>query len=92
MTRVLAQSNTSFIDGIQPWLPDFLSQRITDVAGVALALGIVVAVIGGVMVFAGIAFARQDGRSDQVSSRLLWWGGGVVGLGVLIPVVSWLLG
>ena len=82
--RVLAQGDTSFINNITPWLPDFL--------GVALAIGIVIAVIGGVMVFAGIAFARQDGRGDQVSGRLLWWGGGVVGLGVLMPIVGWLLG
>lgn len=91
-TSVLAQQDTSFINDINPWLPDFLSQRLTDVAGVALAIGIVIAVIGGIMVFAGIAFARQDGRGDQVSGRLLWWGGGVIGLGVLMPIVGWLLG
>ena len=91
-TSVLAQQDTSFINDITPWLPDFLSQRLTDVAGVALAIGIVVGVIGGIMVFAGIAFARQDGRGDQVSGRLLWWGGGVIGLGVLMPIVGWLLG
>lgn len=93
-TRLLAQGqgDTSFINNITPWLPDFLSSRLTDVAGVALAIGIVVAVIGGVIVLAGISFARQDGRSDQVSARLLWWGGGIVGLGVLIPIVGWLLG
>lgn len=92
ITSVLAQTDTSFINDINPWLPDFLSQRLTDVAGVALAIGIVIAVIGGIMVFAGIAFARQDGRGDQVSGRLLWWGGGVIGLGVLMPIVGWLLG
>lgn len=92
MTTLLAQGDTSFLNNITPWLPGFMSQRLTDVAGVALAIGIVVAVIGGIMVFAGIAFARQDGRGDQVSGRLLWWGGGVVGLGVLMPIVGWLLG
>lgn len=92
MTTLLAQGDMSFINNIQPWLPGFLSGRLTDVAGVALAIGVVIAVIGGVMVFAGIAFARQDGRGDQVSGRLLWWGGGVVGLGVLMPIVGWLLG
>lgn len=93
MTTLLAQGgDTSFINNITPWLPDFLSGRLTDVAGVALAIGIVVGIIGGVMVFAGISFARQDGRGDQVSGRLLWWGGGVVGLGVLIPISTWLLG
>ena len=92
-TRLLAQSSDySFIEDITPYLPEFLSGRLTDVAGVALAIGVVVAVIGGVIVLAGISFARQDGRSDQVSGRLLWWGGGIVGLGVLMPIVGWLLG
>ena len=65
-----------------------MTQLLSDLLGLTFWI----AVIGGVMVFAGIAFARQDGRGDQVSGRLLWWGGGVVGLGVLMPIVGWLLG
>lgn len=86
------QGDTSFINDITPWLPDFLSTRLTDVAGVALAIGIIVAIIGGVILWAGISASRQDGRADQVSARVLWWGGGLIGLGVLIPISGWMLG
>src|SRR5699024_12382919 len=92
-TRILAQTgDTSFINDIRPWLPDFLSSRLTDVAGVALAIGIIVAVIGGVMVFAGIAFARQDGPGDQATGSLMWCGGGGVVSGGIVPSIVMSLG
>ena len=78
--------------GVPAPVPDFLSTWLTDVEGVSLATGVVVAVIGGAMVCAGIACARTAGFRDEVSGRPLWWGGGLVGIGVLTLIVRWLLG
>lgn len=88
----LSQDNndTSFLSNITAWMPDFLGTKLTDVSGIVIAICFIVIVIGGAMIFAGIAFARQDGRSDQVASRLLWWGGGAIGVSVVVGAVQWL--
>ena len=90
-TTYLAQNtDTSFLEGINAWIPDFMGTKLQDVTGVVMAICFIVIVIGGLMIGAGIAFARQDGRSDQVASRLLWWGGGAVMASVVVGAVQWL--
>ena len=87
----LAQQPAPVI-GVPAPVPEFLSTWLTDVEGASLATGVVVAALGGAMVCAGIVRARTAGDGDEVSGRPLWWGGGIVGLGVLTPIVGWLLG
>lgn len=93
-TTVVAQGQrgqgAEFIDGISPWMPDFMADKFSDMAGIVFAICIIVAFVGLLTVLAGIGFKRQDGRSDQNAEKLLWVGGAAMGLGVAVPAFQWI--
>lgn len=93
-TAVLAQSGqgqgAEFIDNIHPWMPDFMAEKMSGMAGVFFAVCIIIAFLGLLAIFAGIAFKRQDGRSDETGARLLWGGGATMAMGMAVPAFQWL--
>lgn len=92
-TILLAQSGDGgILDGITPWLPDSVQSKLSDVGGMALAIGIIIgAVIGGIIVFASLSFSNRHGDATSSSGKIMAWLLGVVGMAILVPTVQVLL-
>jgi hypothetical protein len=87
-TNILS-ADVSFLNGIKPWLPDFLQKEVAGFGGIAMSLGFIALFVGGVILFGRIGFGQnQHGDASTAGSQISWWIFGVIGLALLIRLLS----